>query len=59
MVPTGEAVGIGATVPVSVTLCPSNPGFGEIVRMVVVVAGGLTVTVTGSEVEISRTPLPL
>jgi hypothetical protein len=57
--PIGELVGIGATVPVRVMLCPSNPGFGEIAIVVVVLAAGSIVTVTGSDVETSRVPFPL
>ena len=59
MVPSDEPVGTGATAPTSVTLCPSNPGFGEIVSVVAVVAAALIVSVTTLEVEVAKAPLPL
>src|SRR5271167_1106168 len=51
MVPSEEPVGAGATVPVSVTLWPSNPGLGEAASLVTVAAAAVMVSVTGSEVE--------
>src|SRR5579862_8616689 len=59
MVPSGEPVGTGATVPVRVMVWPATPGIGEIPRVVAVLAAAVIVTVTGSEVESASVSLPL
>jgi hypothetical protein len=60
IVPRGEPVGVGDTVPVSVTECPSTAGLGladNIVR-VEVGLGAEMISVSGMDVEFAKLALP-
>src|ERR1700733_11029447 len=59
-VPVGVPVGTGEIVAVNVTAAPTVAGFGEPVRLVVVVvaAAGLIVSVSALEVDVANPALP-